>query len=577
MRILFARSLPLTLIFCFMSCSDPSPPSHVDADAEVDGGDADIDTDAEDDADDAIEPDGEQPPSELDASIVEAVLPRRLDCGRIYNASVTVRNSGTETWTDELALSAVGGSDPLYSGDPQFGLPTGVHVEPGETESFRFVLTAPSTPGIYTTAWQMFREPEGGFGEVASRDVGVSCRDPIDATTLDHKHLYGYQGWFYCPGDGSPIDRWFHWFRGQAPTADSLTIDMWPDMSELGPSERFDTAMTLPDGSAAQVYSAWNSTTVERHFAWMEEHNLDGIMLQRFMVLVDDTTFREVIDQVARNARSGAEAHGRVFAMMYDITGHAGPDLVTDIQADWTHLVDDLGLTESDRYLHHNGRPFVAIWGFGFDDRPGTPSQATALIEWFQSSAPARLQATVMGGVPTHWRTLDGDSYTDPAWADVYRSWDVISPWAVGRYDNNSEADRFRREQIEPDMEEAIASGADYMPVVFPGFSWHNLLDGDLNQIPRRGGRFYWRQVYNALDAGNRMLYTAMFDEVDEGTAMYKLAPTDAELPVEGDFVPLDIDGEALPSDWYLRLADEASAALRGELPLTTERPIDPD
>lgn len=37
-----------------------------------------------------------------------------------------------------------------------------------------------------------------------------SCVD--DATTMDQKMLMGYQGWFGCPGDGSLINTWFHWF-----------------------------------------------------------------------------------------------------------------------------------------------------------------------------------------------------------------------------------------------------------------------------------------------------------------------------------------------------------------------------
>ena len=48
--------------------------------------------------------------------------------------------------------------------------------------------------------------------------------------------------------------------------------------------------------------------------------------------------------------------------------------------------------------------------------------------------------------------------------------------------------------------------------------------DRGLQPIPRRGGRFYWRQVERALQAGSTMLYGAMFDEVDEGTAMFKVA-----------------------------------------------------
>ncbi|MEI7939157.1 MAG: hypothetical protein WCK27_20925 [Verrucomicrobiota bacterium] len=67
-----------------------------------------------------------------------------------------------------------------------------------------------------------------------------------------------------------------------------------------------------------------------------------------------------------------------------------------------------------------------------------------------------------------------------------------------------------------------------------------------------------------------------MFDEMDEGTAMLKLAPTPNELPVQGTFVPLNIDGQALPSDWYLRIADQAGRMLRGDSPRQSSMPIAP-
>jgi hypothetical protein len=187
-----------------------------------------------------------------------------------------------------------------------------------------------------------------------------------------------------------------------------------------------------------------------------------------------------------------------------------------------------------------------------------------------------------VAGVPTYWRTLTNDSQSDPAWADVYRSFDIIEPWAVGRYNNEAGADRYKQDIIVPDMAEATANGAEYMTVVFPGFSWHNLwlnregLSYPLNQIPRNGGNFLWRQLYNAISAGNSMIFVAMFDEVDEGTAIYKTAPTPAEMPAQGSFVPLSIDGYALPSDWYLRLAGEGGKMLRGEIPLSPTIPISP-
>ncbi len=153
----------------------------------------------------------------------------------------------------------------------------------------------------------------------------------------------------------------------------------------------------------------------------------------------------------------------------------------------------------------------------------------------------------------------------------------MISPWAVGRYGTLAGADSFKSKQIVPDMATLKGTNVAYMPVVFPGFSWANLKPGALlNQIPRLGGAFYWRQAYNAISAGATMLYVAMFDEVDEGTAMFKLAPTKAELPLQGQFVPLNIDGQKLPADWYLRLGGETSRMMRGVAPLTTTIPITP-
>src|SRR5262249_9505546 len=137
-------------------------------------------------------------------------------------------------------------------------------------------------------------------------------------------------------------------------------------------------------------------------------------------------------------------------------------------------------------------------------------------------------------------------------------------------------ADRFKSGTVMPDLAAARMAGVGYLPVIFPGFSWHNLLGGPLNQIPRRGGRFFWRQAYNVQSAGATMVYVGMFDEVDEGTAMMKLAPSPAELPAGCSLVPLNIDGESLPSDWYLRVAGAASRMLRGELPLSSTMPSSP-
>jgi hypothetical protein len=353
--------------------------------------------------------------------------------------------------------------------------------------------------------------------------------------------------------------------------ATNLTVDFWPDISELGSNELFSTGMTLPDGSPAKVYSAFNQTTVVRHFKWMKDNHLDGVFLQRFGSELSSSTLFPFRNQVTVNVRVGAETYGRVFAIMYDISGMASNTLVSTLTNDWLYLVNTLQITNSASYIRHKGKPVVTVWGFGFTDRPGTPQDAQTVIGFFKSAG-----CTVMGGVPTNWRTLNNDSQTNAAWATAYRSFDIISPWSVGRYSTLSQIDTFEVNQIIPDLLDTKSHGLDYMPVIFPGFSWHNLNGGTLNQIPRNGGTFYWRQAYDAIGAGCTILYGAMFDEMNEGTSMLKMAPTSAQLPTTASLVPLNIDGQALPSDWYLRLAGQASSMLRGQIPLQSQIPISP-
>jgi hypothetical protein len=387
------------------------------------------------------------------------------------------------------------------------------------------------------------------------------------------KSLMGYQGWFGCPNDGSTPDQWWHWFHNQTPTAANANVDCLPDISELNSNELFNTEMTYSNGVPVPLYSAAVEETVVRHFQWMQENQLDGVFLQRFLTDLSDPRFLSFRDQVTVNVRAGAEAYGRVFAIMYDVSGAPTNSIVSGITNDWIYLTHTLLVTNSTRYLHHDGKPVVAIWGFGFNDgnHLASPQQAQSIINWFKSQG-----VTVMGGVPAFWRTLKNDSYTNAAWTAVYLSFNVLSPWTVGRYSSNAGVDAYTTSVLLPDLADCKSNGIDYLPVVFPGFSAHNETGGPLNQIPRNGGSLYWRQVYDDVNAGCNMIYGAMFDECDEGTAMYKLAPTASQLPAQGEFLPLNADGATLNSDWYLRLANQAGKMLRGDIPLQSTIPISP-
>jgi hypothetical protein len=60
-----------------------------------------------------------------------------------------------------------------------------------------------------------------------------------------------------------------------------------------------------------------------------------------------------------------------------------------------------------------------------------------------------------------------------------------------------------------------------------------------------------------------------MFDEVDEGTAIFKVTNTP---PTQAHFDTFD----GLPSDFYLRLAAEGTKVIRGERKPSATLPIQP-
>ncbi|CDG83703.1 putative uncharacterized protein [Janthinobacterium agaricidamnosum NBRC 102515 = DSM 9628] len=425
----------------------------------------------------------------------------------------------------------------------------------------------------------------GNSGQDTSLKAGAASSEAapaVDASTLDNKLIFGYQGWFACEGDGSPIDiagnGWRHWAPGATPAASNVTVDMWPDMRDIPVSEQCKTGFTMPDGTPAVLYSSWNPSTVKRHFEWMKNYGLDGVLLQEFVSEIKPGSVnRRFRDGVTANVRAAAEAHGRVWAVEYDTSGAQDADVVKNVKDHWAALAAD-GSLSSARYLHQGGLPVVELWGFGFTNRPATPAAANALLDWFQRDAPANQRAYVIGGVPSRWRTLTADSSPDPAWAAVYRRFDAINPWLVGRFRDQQGARNYRKSVMDADIAEAGRIGKRYIPVIYPG----------THGQPRVGGRFWWTQFYEARSAGANTFFGAMFDEVDEATAMYKVAPSKAFEPVEiptspspyepgkprGPFTPLDADGESLSSDFYLRLATEAGKVLQGKSTLAPDRPI---
>ena len=405
--------------------------------------------------------------------------------------------------------------------------------------------------------------------------VLLRAAGPVDPSTLDGKVLLGYQGWFTCPSDDS--GRWTHWSRG-APTPTTLTVDVYPDVSELGPDERCEVPGMTIAGKPAYLFSSRNPKTVARHFQWMKQYGLDGVLVQRFVGGIRGKHADG--DLVLKNIIAAAKETGRTFAIEYDISGGKPQTFAQTLKDDWTYLVDELKITAEPNYQRHNGKPVLSVWGMGLNDGnghpPADPQTALDLIEWFKTGAAPQYRVTYMGGTPARWGTLSRDSRTDPEWAKVYAAMDVVQPWNVGRYGTLEAVDAWKGDVIVPDLKLTASNHQLYMPVAFPGFSWHNLKNGKENQIPRLRGEFLWRQAYNAKVSGARMLKIAMFDEVDEGTAILKIAPTRKDAPEQGFWLTLDADGAQLPSDWYLRLAGEITRMFHGDIKPDAKLPASP-
>lgn len=384
--------------------------------------------------------------------------------------------------------------------------------------------------------------------------------------SLEGKIVCGYQGWFRAEGDGSGLG-WVHYGPGRKFGPGNCSFDIWPDLSEFAPEERFPSPFRFADGKTADLFSSVHPMTVRRHFRWMREYGIDGAFLQRFGTMLRTAgKAREALDVVLRNCLQSAQAEERSLTLMYDLSGLA-PENFGLILADWDRLVRE-GLLGHECLQHHRDKPLIALWGIGFSDRTPGLDEWEKLLGEFKKRGLA-----IMLGVPTYWREQKADAIDDPKLHSLLRQADILSPWTVGRINKPESVAGLARTVWQPDIRWCREAKLGYIPVIFPGFSWHNLSairgkNTPLDQIPRQGGRFFWQQAVAAKQAGASTLYVAMFDEIDEGTAVMKCG---GPRPVGAS--PF-VDLSDTPSDHYLWLTGQAGRMLRREIPESERPPV---
>ena len=315
-----------------------------------------------------------------------------------------------------------------------------------------------------------------------------------------------------------------------------------------------------PDGTA-QVYSAYDKSTVMLHFKWMQEYGIDGAFMQRFVgEVIDNPDGKDHFDKVLASAMDGSDQYQRAIAVMYDLGGY-NPARFEKVVAD-AQAIYDTYASKRKYYLHENGKPLIALWGVGFN--PAERGYSNEDIQKLSDKL-KEVGYSIMLGVSTYWRAGGGDTYT-PGRASLHaliKSVDVIMPWYVGRFNdinsyNTGGSDGGFANMVGKDIEwcknvnESGESKVQYAPHCYVVYNPKNekISYSDMNGI----GRSTENTVFMAK---NKVT-----------------APTDGWCKSEKElgitFEGIDDD---LETDYYLWLTGQAGKMLRKQIALQETQP----
>lgn len=100
------------------------------------------------------------------ASFVSQVALTSLKPGQSALVSVTMKNTGTTTWTEAAGyrLGSQNPQDNHFWGTGRVLLGAGESIAPGQQKTFSFTITAPLVTGSYNFQWRMLREGVAWFG-----------------------------------------------------------------------------------------------------------------------------------------------------------------------------------------------------------------------------------------------------------------------------------------------------------------------------------------------------------------------------------------------------------------------------
>jgi hypothetical protein len=111
------------------------------------------------------------------AQVISDNIPTTMIGGHSYSVTVTMKNTGTKTWTETDLIRLAGiGDGTTFAPVPAYArafIPAGTSVTPQNSYDFSFPMVAPQTPGTYNAQYQMVWEGQKLFGEILSKTVTV--------------------------------------------------------------------------------------------------------------------------------------------------------------------------------------------------------------------------------------------------------------------------------------------------------------------------------------------------------------------------------------------------------------------
>jgi|GEM_PF-301752 len=412
-----------------------------------------------------------------------------------------------------------------------------------------------------------------GFGGENNyiKDISISVgtlnplTEPVPAkvnapgTEFIGKSFAGYQLWHQA---GATPQDWLHWSYGMLPAAGrgNHNTETFPHISDYNGNSNVTMYPTnfanLGDGSPTKLYNSTDQGVIDVQMSLLKNAGFDGVAIQRNAPI--GRALKASPDDYYVSIKNACENNGRLFYVMYCMpdtnNGSAHlEDVVAGIERDWVYQMEQVyALTSSSAYATVNGKPVVELWGLGYSTIEINNPQALALAAFFKARG-----CYVIAGTPRDWRLMNEGSRTD--FSNVYKSYDMISPWTVGAYNDTTSANNYKTNYQVADKAYCDANGMGYYPVVFVGSAWSEPVSGYPNDTKRVGGKFLWKQAQNATSIGVKSMYFAMLDEFEESTDIINAATDYFDIPTDQYFGTLAMDGIWCSPDYYLRLGGAAA------------------